>query len=217
MLNELKQGKNCIGQEVFDSEGNKGIITDFFVEGGKKSKVVIQYEDGTSHIREKYAVQKGTFKKPYLDDIDECLNNGWKYIEGFNQQYIINKEGQIKSAFGVNKGRVLNPSVDNNGYQIIVLQTGTGKSTRKLCRVHQLVVNTFIRQVSTNEEINHIDGNKVNNTLANLEIVSRKSNNKKYIDFLELGLTEKELANIQEICLSNNITIKEYLLKKLKE
>ena len=27
MLNELKQGKNCIGQEVFDSEGNKGFIT----------------------------------------------------------------------------------------------------------------------------------------------------------------------------------------------
>ena len=84
MLNELKQGKNCIGQEVFDSEGNKGIIADFFVEGSKKSKVVIQYEDGTSHIREKYAVQKGTFKKPYLDDIDKCLANDWKYIEGFN-------------------------------------------------------------------------------------------------------------------------------------
>ena len=36
-------------------------------------------------------------------------------------------------------------------------------------------------------------------------------------DKLDLGLTEQELANIQEICLNNNITIKEYLLKKLKE
>ena len=217
MTNVLKKGKDCIGQQVCDSEGNKGLIIDFFVENGKKSKVVIQYEDGTSHTREKYAVQRGTFKKPYLDDIDKCLEQGWKYIEGFNHQYIISKEGQIKSAFGVNKGRLLSPAIDNNGYQIIVLQTGTGKSTRKLCRIHSLMANTFIRIPAKEEEVNHIDGNKLNNTLANLEIISRKSNNKKYIDFLELGLTEKELQEIQNLCLKNNITIKEYILKKIKE
>ncbi len=91
---------------------------------------------------------------------------------------------------------MLSPSIDNNGYQIIVLQTGTGKSTRKLCRVHQLVANTFIRIPTKEEEVNHIDGNKLNNTIANLEIISRKSNNKKYIDFLELGLSKEELEKI---------------------
>jgi len=65
-----------------------------------------------------------------------------------------------------------------------------------LCRVHQLVANTFIRIPTKEEEVNHIDGNKLNNTIANLEIVSRKSNNKKYIDFLELGLSKEELEKI---------------------
>ena len=35
MKNELKKGKDCIGQIVYDCSNNKGIITDFFVENGK--------------------------------------------------------------------------------------------------------------------------------------------------------------------------------------
>ena len=160
MINQLNKGKACIGQTVYDNENNKGTIIDFFVENSKKSKVVIRYEDGTQHIREKYAVQKGTFRKPYLDDIEFCLQSGWQYISGFNNRYIISKNGEIKSAVGVNKGKILMPSVDSNGYQIIVLQTDVGKINRKLCRVHKLMVETFLHNLNEGEEINHINGNK---------------------------------------------------------
>lgn len=217
MINQLNKGRACIGQIVYDSENNKGIIIDFFVENSKKSKVTIQYEDGTQHVREKYAVQKGTFKKPYFDDIEFCLQSDWRYIPGFNNRYIISKSGEIKSAIGVNKGKILTPSIDSNGYKIIVLQTDTGKINRKLCRVHKLMVETFLRDLNDGEEVNHINGNKLDNSISNLEIISRKSNNKKYIDFIELGLSEEELAAIQQLCLQNNITLKEYLLQKLKE
>lgn len=217
MKNELKKGKACIGQTVIDSEGNEGIITDFFIENGKRSKVVINYSDGTSQTREKYSVQKGAFRKPYLDDIDECLSsNDWKYIPGFNSRYIINKYGKIKSAQGINKGKILTPSQDTNGYLIIGLQI-SDRNNRKLCRIHQLVIETFIRKPEAGEEINHIDGNKLNNSLANLEIISRSDNNKKYLDFIELGLTQEELRQIQQKCMQENITIKEFLLNKLKE
>jgi hypothetical protein len=47
MKNELKKGKDCIGQIVFDCDNNQGEIIDFFVENGKKSKVIIKYTDGT--------------------------------------------------------------------------------------------------------------------------------------------------------------------------
>ena len=217
MINQLNKGRACIGQIVYDSENNKGIIIDFFVENSKKSKVTIQYEDGTQHIREKCAVQKGTFKKPYFDDIEFCLQSDWRYISGFNNRYIINRSGEIKSATGVNKGKILTPSIDSNGYKIITLQTNTGKINRKLCRVHRLMVETFLRDLNDGEEVNHINGNKLDNSISNLEIVSRKSNNKKYIDFIELGLSEEELTAIQQLCLQNNITLKEYLLQKLKE
>lgn len=216
MENKLEKGKACIGQKVIDTDGNEGTIVDFFVEGGKKSKVVINYPDGTSQTREKYAVQKGTFRKPYLDDIETCLLSGnWKYIPNFNNRYIISKFGEIKSAQGINKGKVLSPSVDTNGYLIIGLQI-TDRQNRKLCRVHRLVVETFLREPQKGEEINHIDGNKLNNTLANLEIMSRVSNNKKYLDLVELGLTVEEIEHIQKECLNNNITLKQYLLNKLK-
>ena len=217
MINQLNKGKACIGQIVYDSENNKGTIIDFFIENSKKSKVTIQYEDGTQHTREKYAVQKGAFKKPYFDDIEFCLQSDWRYISGFNNRYIISKNGEIKSAIGVNKGKILTPSIDSNGYKIIVLQTDTGKTNRKLCRVHKLMAETFLRDLNDGEEVNHINGNKLDNSISNLEIVSYKSNNKKYIDFIELGLSEEELATIQQLCLQNNITLKEYLLQKLKE
>lgn len=76
---------------------------------------------------------------------------------------------------------------------------------------------TFLRNLNDGEEINHINGNKLDNSIVNLEIISRKNNNKKYIDFIELGLSEEELSNIKQFCLKNSITLKEYLLKKLKE
>ena len=216
MENKLEKGKKCIGQKVIDTDGNEGIIIDFFVENGKKSKVIIKYLDGTEHIREKHAVQKGSFRKPYLDDIEQCLKTtDWKYIPGFNQRYIISKTGQIKSAIGINKGKLLSPSCDTNGYNIITLQV-TDRNNRQLCRVHRLVVETFIRKPEKNEEVNHINGNKQDNSLSNLEIFSRKSNNKKYLDLLEWGLSETDIKKIEKYCLENNITIKEYIVNNLK-
>ena len=217
MINELKKGKECIGQQVIDTDGNAGIITDFFVENGKKSKVVIIYPDGTTQTREKYAVQQGKFRKPFYDDIDNKIKSGdWKYIPGFQNRYIISKYGEIQSAFGVNKGKILAPAIDNNGYYIIVLQASQGRNGRRLCRVHRLVATTFLGFIDPEDEINHIDGNKQNNKLANLEIISKKANNKKYLDLIELGLTQKEIDDITEYCIKNNITIKEYILYKLR-
>ena len=218
MENQLNKGNECIGQVVYDSENNKGVIIDFFVENGKKSKVVIKYEDGMEQVREKYAVQKGKFKKPYLDDIDECLaTKEWLYIPNFNNRYIINKLGKIKSAEGINKGKILIPQQDTNGYLIITLQVDSGKNNRKMCRIHRLVAESFIRPLKDGEEVNHINGNKLDNSIANLEIVSRENNNKKYIDFFDLGLNENDLIKIKNYCINNNITFKEYILQKIKE
>ena len=214
--NELKKGAQCIGQEVFDTDGNKGIITNFYVVNGKKSKVTIEYEDGTVQDREKYAVEHGTFRKPYLDDIDQCIDSGnWKYIPGFNQKYIISNLGEIKSACGINKGKLLSPSIDTNGYKMIVLQI-TDRNNRKLCRVHRLVAETFLRPIEKDEEVNHIDGDKQNNKLSNLEIISRKLNNEKHINLIEMGLSKEDIDKIENICLSNKLTLKEYISQLLK-
>lgn len=218
MLNDLKKGKDCVGQDVYDVDGNHGVITKFWVENGSQSKVLILYDDGMESIREKYSVKKGSFRKPYKDDIKDCLNSGeWAYIPGFNNQYIISKNGDIKSAFGVNKGKLLTPSYNKQGYGMIVLQTGTGKSTRQLKRVHQLVAMTFIGEIKEGYEVNHIDGDRSNNKLSNLEIVSREDNNKKYFDFEQVGFSKEELQSLHAICQEKGISLKEFITGKLKE
>lgn len=46
----------------------------------------------------------------------------------------------------------------------------------KVMRVHRLVAELFIRKPEKLEQVNHIDGNRENNRLDNLEIVSAKEN-----------------------------------------
>lgn len=48
---------------------------------------------------------------------------------------------------------------------------------RKTISVHKLIAITFLNYIpNKNIEINHIDGNKINNKLSNLEIVTHREN-----------------------------------------
>ena len=95
-INNLSRGKACLGEKVKDSEGNIGTITNYELTNQKKARLEVTYEDGTSHWREKYAVERGQFRKPYFDDIEDLLNTGeWRYIPGYEGRYIINKNYRI--------------------------------------------------------------------------------------------------------------------------
>lgn len=74
------------------------------------------------------------------------------------------------------KGRVLRPSIDKKGYSSVTLY----KNGLKVCiRVHRLVLQTFEPNPNPEiyTEINHIDENKKNNCLNNLEWCTRQYNN----------------------------------------
>ena len=169
---------NYQGEKVKDNSGNLGVITDYFLVDGKKAKVQITYQDGTSQIREKYAVERGSFQKPFLDETEKLLKTGeWDYIPDFNSHYIINKNGEIRTCYGQYKGKILSPYL-MSGYMTIALQQGETKDTRKLCRVHTLVASTFIRQIQKGEEVNHINGVKHDNRAENLEWCTSSENKK---------------------------------------
>jgi hypothetical protein len=216
-INNLSRGKACLGEKIRDSEGNVGIITDYEMRNGKKASVEITYEDNTSHWREKYAVECGAFRKPYFDDIDDLLNtNEWKYIPGYEGRYIINKSGDIKSAQGQYKGKVLSPYQSGN-YMMITLQYGDTKDKRKLHRIHRLVAETFIRHIDDKEEVDHIDGNPLNNALSNLRIVDKKINNQKFLDLSYIGFTEEEQNKLQRMALEKDTNIMEIIVEIVKE
>ena len=61
----------------------------------------------------------------------------------------------------------------NNGYQMV--SAGSGSSTNKQY-VHRMLAETWIDNPNHYEQVNHIDGNKDNNSVENLEWVSPSEN-----------------------------------------
>ena len=97
------------------------------------------------------------------------------------ENYFIDKLGNVYS----NKSGIIKPlkqRIGANGYYVVNLSI-KGKHTPKL--VHRLMAETFIGDIAK-LTINHKDGNKLNNSLLNLEIVSQKENNR---HALKTGLT----------------------------
>ena len=90
----------------------------------------------------------------------------WKTIEGF-ENYEVSDNGKVRSK---KTGRVLKNSVAPNGYLRVNLRANNQSYTRY---VHRLVALNFLKGEG---QVNHIDGNKSNNNVKNLEWVSPREN-----------------------------------------
>lgn len=86
-----------------------------------------------------------------------------------NINYGITKEGKV---FSFNKNKFLSLGIKSNGYVICWLWS---KNKVKVHHVHRLVCEHFLGDIR-NKDINHKDGNKLNNNIDNLEIVTHKEN-----------------------------------------
>ena len=95
----------------------------------------------------------------------------WKDIKGFEGLYMISNLGNIKSLY---TNKILKPKRDKDGYLHINLYKDKKQYTLK---AHRLVAQAFIPNVNNYKEINHIDENKANNIVDNLEWCSHTYNN----------------------------------------
>lgn len=96
------------------------------------------------------------------------IPGGWKKIEGYDDRYYVSSDGRVIGANGL-----LKPVKGKDGYMRVNVAID-GKF--RLCLVHRLVAENFIPNPENKAEVNHIDGDKSNNDISNLEWVTREEN-----------------------------------------
>lgn len=99
----------------------------------------------------------------------------WKQIDGFGGRYSVSNMGRVYSdpAKG-NRGGLLSGSKNSDGYRMVFLCEG---GTQTQIGVHRLVALLFVPgRTEDRDEVNHIDGNKENNSASNLEWVTHQEN-----------------------------------------
>lgn len=96
------------------------------------------------------------------------VNERWiNLIE--NENYSISNKGRIRNS----TGQILNPFVNNAGYYCIGLWKNNIKKT--YC-IHKLVAKYFMSNYNENLDIDHINNNKLDNNITNLQQITHKYN-----------------------------------------
>jgi len=138
--------------------------------------------------------------KPILITCQEI----WKNIPEFEGLYQVSNFGNVKSLERITKNKqgtclrkekLLSLNISNRGYVNVKLYN-TDKNIKKTISVHRLVSICFLDNFNQYKEINHIDGDKLNNNINNLEWCSRSHNVKEtYRLNLRKGTTYKGEGN----------------------
>lgn len=109
----------------------------------------------------------------------------WKPVRGYGGLYEVSDTGLI---FSHKTNRLLKCSLTTHGYKRVALNTGH-KSTFK--HIHRIVAEAFIPNPDNLPQVNHVDGDKTNNHVSNLEWCNNSQNQQHAYD---TGLKFRKLS-----------------------
>ena len=122
----------------------------------------------------------------------KCLDIFISIIE--KTKYMISSNGRI---LNMKSGKFIKPHFDGKYYNVRLSIKGIVYSYK----IHRLVASAFIPNLNNKKEINHINGDKSDNSISNLEWVSPSENCiKAVLTGLKPKTTTISLTKVHEIC-----------------
>lgn len=107
-------------------------------------------------------------------------------ISGYESRYSISEIGEVLS---IKKNKLLKKQIDKYGYEYIIIRDKN--QIKKKHMIHILVYESFIGQRKKGLVIDHIDNNRVNNSIENLRQITIRQNSrrghKKYRNVVSAG------------------------------
>ena len=132
----------------------------------------------------------------------------FKQVPGF-PDYYVSATGDIVSCRRFSKWKVLKLGVGTTGYYTVNLYDPAGVPHVK--KVHQLVMLAWVGPKPPGHCVNHKDGNKLNNSVSNLEYATFRENlahafntglrvMRRGVEHRSCKLTEAQVLRIRHVC-----------------
>ena len=134
------------------------------------------------------------------------IQEEWKVVAECNGEYKISNYGEVKS-FKTGNWVTLKPRVNKAGYLSIAIHR---KGKVKVYRINRLVALTFIPNPENKPQVNHKDGNKLNNFIDNLEWMTQNENVQHAWDNGLYESTRKAISKAQSKPVIDKVTGKNY-------
>src|SRR6266568_5590995 len=99
----------------------------------------------------------------------------WRDIAGYDGVYQVSDQGQVRNT---QTGKILQPVKMKNGRLYVTLSSS---GFQRKCTVHSLVASAFLGDCPPNHEITHKDGDCAHSEVSNLEYVTRRENQKRFV------------------------------------
>ena len=96
----------------------------------------------------------------------------WKSIKDFEKLYQVSNTGEV---YSVKRDKILQPKINKYGYKEVCLYKD-GKNYYRT--IHRLVAQAFIDNPNNYSIVNHLDSDKLNNNVNNLEWTTVSGNTK---------------------------------------
>jgi hypothetical protein len=129
----------------------------------------------------------------------KLLQEIWKSIDGYKSIYEVSNLGNVRSLDRIDfagrhlKGKLFSTNAKCGDYVTVRL---TQMGMTQTHRIHRLVAETFIPNPLNLPEVNHIDGNKQNNCVENLEWCDY-SENIKHAYKMNLHKPKRKLQDVE--------------------